>query len=81
MTNTLGAGGFEPSNDPAARRALFDLRRQLDEINGRIRTGSGTPEGVVAAPVGTLFLRSNGAATTTLYVKETGTGNTGWVAK
>ena len=44
-------------------------------------TGAGTPEGVVAAPVGTLFLRTDGGAATTLYVKETGTGNTGWAAK
>lgn len=45
-----------------------------------IRSGSGTPEGVVTAPVGSLFLRTNGGASTTLYVKETGTGNTGWRA-
>ena len=44
-------------------------------------TGAGTPEGAVTAPIGSLFLRSNGGAVTTLYVKETGTGNTGWVAK
>ncbi|MCW1985328.1 UNVERIFIED_ORG: hypothetical protein M2348_001060 [Sphingomonas sp. R1F5B] len=43
--------------------------------------GGGSPEGVVSAPVGTLYLRSDGGAGTTLYVKETGTGNTGWAAK
>ena len=46
-----------------------------------ILRGSGTPEGVVTAIVGSLFLRSDGGAGTTLYVKESGTGNTGWVAK
>ena len=46
-----------------------------------LSTGSGTPEGVVTAPVGSLFLRSDGGATTTLYVKTSGTGNTGWTAK
>ena len=46
-----------------------------------IRTGTGTPEGVVTAAVGSIFLRTNGGAGTTLYVKESGTGNTGWVAK
>lgn len=45
------------------------------------QTGTGTPEGVVTAPVGTLFLRTDGGTSTTLYVKETGAGNTGWVAK
>lgn len=44
-------------------------------------TGSGTPEGAVTADVGSLYTRSNGGASTTLYIKESGTGNTGWVAK
>jgi hypothetical protein len=46
-----------------------------------VRSGAGTPEGVVSAPVGSLFLRSDGGASTTLYVKQTGSGNTGWVGK
>lgn len=46
-----------------------------------IRGGAGSPEGVYNANVGSLFLRTNGGANTTLYVKESGTGNTGWVAK
>jgi len=45
------------------------------------RTGTGTPEGSVTASVGSLYTRSDGGASTTLYVKESGTGNTGWVAK
>lgn len=44
-------------------------------------SGSGTPEGAVTAPVGSLFTRTDGGANTTLYVKESGSGNTGWVAK
>jgi len=44
-------------------------------------TGTGSPEGAVTAPVGSLFTRLNGGAGSTLYVKESGTGNTGWVAK
>lgn len=43
--------------------------------------GAGTPEGVVTAPVGTLYIRTDGGAATTLYVKESGAGNVGWVAK
>lgn len=46
-----------------------------------INTGSGSPESVVTAPVGSLYLRSDGGAGTTLYVKESGTGNTGWAGK
>lgn len=44
-------------------------------------SGSGTPEGVVTAVVGSLYTRTNGGAGTTLYIKESGSGNTGWVAK
>jgi len=44
-------------------------------------SGIGSPEGVLTARVGSLYTREDGAAVTTLYVKESGTGNTGWVAK
>jgi len=44
-------------------------------------SGTGTPEGAVTAPIGSLFTRTDGGAGTTLYVKESGSGNTGWVAK
>lgn len=44
-------------------------------------TGTGTPEGSVTAPVGSIFSRTDGSAGTTLYVKESGTGNTGWNVK
>lgn len=44
-------------------------------------TGTATPEGAVTAGVGSIFQRRNGGASTSLYVKESGTGNTGWVAK
>jgi hypothetical protein len=43
--------------------------------------GTGSPEGVVTAPVGSLWSRTNGGATSSFYVKESGTGTTGWVAK
>lgn len=41
----------------------------------------GSPEGVITAPPGSTYTNSNGGAGTTFYVKESGTGNTGWVAK
>ena len=51
-------------------------------IGARLLSGSGSPESVVAAPVGSLYMRTDGSTGTSLYVKETGTtGNTGWVAK
>jgi hypothetical protein len=44
-------------------------------------SGSGSPEGVVTAPVGSLYSRSDGGLLTSLYVKESGSGNTGWIGK
>lgn len=44
------------------------------------KAGTGSPESVVSAPVSSLWLRTDGAAGTTLYTKITGTGNTGWAA-
>lgn len=43
--------------------------------------GSGSPEGVVTAKIGSHYSRTDGGTGTSLYVKESGTGNTGWVAK
>lgn len=56
---------------------------QLDPVNDGsfVLTGAGSPEGAVAATQGSLFLRTDGGADTSLYVKESGTGNTGWAAK
>jgi hypothetical protein len=44
-------------------------------------SGAGTPEGAVTAVVGSLFTRTDGGGSTTLYIKESGSGNTGWAAK
>lgn len=66
--NLIGEGGPDPIN-------------AILQVAG-IYTGTGTPEGVVTASVGALYRRTDGGASTTLYVKESGAGsNTGWVAK
>lgn len=43
-------------------------------------SGAGTPEGVIVASPGSLFTRTDGGAGSTLYVKESGGGSTGWRA-
>lgn len=45
-----------------------------------VRQGAGTPESSVTGLVGDLYLRTNGSEGTTLYVKESGSSTTGWVA-
>lgn len=46
--------------------------------SSRIHSGTGSPENRVSGRIGDLFLRTDGSAGTTLYVKESGTGSTGW---
>jgi hypothetical protein len=71
---TSGTVSFERSINPAG--FAMNIANTVIWL-----TGNNTPEGAVTASVGSLFLRTNGGAGTTLYVKESGTGNTGWVAK
>ncbi len=46
--------------------------------SAKLLTGTASPEGVETAPVGSLFSRADGSAGTSLYLKESGSGNTGW---
>ena len=62
------------------RRGYFKEVR-LGASNVIVSYGTGSPEGVVTAPVGSTFHRTDGGAGTSYYVKESGTGNTGWAAK
>lgn len=82
-------GAFVPAVDNTYDTGSVALRWATGYINtlrpgaGTVKwtSGAGTPEGVLVAPVGSLYTRTDGAAGTTLYVKETGSGNTGWVGK
>lgn len=65
---------------------INNILRQLSQnISGdtesvRVYSGVGTPEGSVSAGVGSLYMRTDGGADTAVYRKETGSGNTGWIA-
>jgi hypothetical protein len=53
-----------------------------DTHDERVKFGEGSPEGVVIADRGTLYLRTDGSTNTTLYVKTANDGaSTGWTAK
>ncbi len=54
----------------------FDLAHNIREV-----WGSGTPEAAVGAGIGSIYHRLDGGSATSLYVKESGTGNTGWIGK
>lgn len=72
---TIGTvSGFD-SNDHMAANL------KVGTVTPTIYSGTGSPESAVTAPMGSLYLNLSGGASTTLYVKQSGTGNTGWVAK
>ena len=84
---TFGVSALLPRKGGTVADKLVDLGSSdyafKDLYLGDIKvvTGTGSPESVVTAPKGSLFLRTDGGDTTTFYVKTSGTGNTGWLAK
>jgi len=67
--------------DGAASPELSEFFEHLENRINLSYVGSGSPEGVVTANIGSIYHRLDGGANTSLYVKESGTGNTGWVGK
>lgn len=69
----------------AAQRAVAEWADLLDDfllaaqllVRGVYRD-AGSPEGVQAAPPGSIYLRTDGGAGSSIYVKESGEGTTGW---
>lgn len=68
-----------------ARQLVQFLQLKLDQLDRQtdfLIMDSGSPEGTVQAKVGTVYLRLDGGAGTTFYVKESGDNTrTGWVGK
>ena len=88
---TVGtAGHFTPGAASTYNIGSTSLPINDIHVNGEVQWstsgtvfdtyGTGSPEGVVTAAVGSVYRRTNGASGTTLYIKESGSGNTGWVA-
>lgn len=49
-------------------------------VGTQLFTGTGTPEGVVTARIGSMYLRRDGGPGTAVYYKEQGLAALGWVA-
>ena len=87
----LGLGSAATASSAAfdAAGAATTVQANLTTLGARFggntgptwTTGVGSPEGVVTAIVGSLYSNTSGGVSTTLYVKTTGAGNTGWIAK
>jgi hypothetical protein len=73
---------------PAIKRVSTGLQVRLSDDSNfapvqslYIRFGSGSPEGVVTAPTGATYHRTDGGSGSSYYVKESGAGANGWVGK
>jgi len=84
-TNTSGNKIFQLlAGDGTASMTFQITNGRVTNLNGlwaEITAYAGNPNGNVAAPPGSICLNTSGGAGTSIYVKESGTGNTGWVAK
>jgi len=65
MTGPIGIGGVDATLSSSVQ----------------IVKGTGTPESVVTAPVGSMYVDTDGGVGSTLYIKETGAGSSGWASK
>ena len=75
---TAAKVGALPIPDPGSFYPTDTLTAALQLIGGRHIYGTGSPEGVITAPVGSYYTDTaltNGALR---WAKKTGTGNTGW---
>ena len=88
ITDATKIAGYYPdgvfnSGTHNGQNAIFVNVTSGKFTNGTVTWTSGTtsPEGNVTAPVGSIYSNTNGGAGTSFYVKESGSGNTGWVGK
>lgn len=87
--NVIPGGNMQPGTITSTYfpNALFynnstdSTRLSEISLNGITNiVGTGSPEGVVGGTVGSTYSRTNGGTGTSFYIKESGIGNTGWVA-
>lgn len=72
-SNGAGVGSYTSAT-------IKELRVGDKTVQAFVQSGVGSPEGVVTLPVGSLYMDTTGTIGDTLFVKESGAGNTGWVS-
>jgi hypothetical protein len=86
----IGAGATASSRTVSNETTIGNSSTTKARIFGTLTLAStgitwsacaGSPEGAVTAQPGSIYSDTNGGSGATLYVKESGTGNTGWIAK
>jgi len=70
---------LDEDNHLTLRAAVFFEELVIEiNLNTPIQ-GTGSPEGVIVADIGQRYMNTTGASGSVLYIKQTGSGNTGWV--
>ena len=91
IVNPHDAPDYDPTIDPTSSayipndEGVFTINSPLVRVNGlHIVVGSGSPQNVVPAPLGSMYLNRSGGTSVSLYMKETEVtkgDKTGWIAK
>lgn len=75
---SLANAGLRIGDDSTIAAQKLDIAGNA-RINGvDYLVGTGSPNGVVSAPVGSLYVDKDATSGVTTWTKKTGTGNTGW---
>ncbi len=77
MVFAVGPTGSISANNITTRGQTVFLNTDGDRF---VKMGTGSPEAAVTGSIGSIWIASDGTTGTTLWVKESGTGNTGWRA-
>lgn len=80
LARNTGTVNLGSNGRPFNQAYLASVRLGVTDRRVNIESGPGSPEGVLSAPIGSMYRRTDGAAGTINYDKVSGTGNTGWVA-
>lgn len=79
LTGGTAGGGAYQASDRWGYQTAEKVRQNVNTLNARFKTGTGSPESSVSAGVGSLYFRTDGADGTAFAYKASGSGNTGWV--
>lgn len=77
--------GFSMGDAIHASGNIFDDARTVNKDVASpmviTATGAGSPENFFFAKPGSIYYRTDGGSNSTIYIKESGTSKTGWIAK
>lgn len=79
--NLTNGTTIELAESYPADSAIMAVYLDPTGVGSTIFSGVGDPNGVVTANAGALYTNLSGGASQTLWVKESGAGSTGWIAK